>query len=168
MAKRRLLQWMRNRLILHADKVVLPMREKKALETAYAKAAPLVMAIAQKRYPAADMGGLERYNAGERYDTIKLQFPNGVVTEFAFEEGKGPYTPDTRYNTRMYLADQATANAVDKWGAARGEYQEECKKRLAAYSALIAGAGYVEDIVEMWPEAKDILPAGSPPIPLWT
>lgn len=167
MAKRRLLQWMRDRLNAHADKVVLPVKEKKALDGTYAKAAPLVIAVVIKRYPVADMKILQKYAAGKQRDKIKLQFPNGVVTEFSFEAGKGPYTScENGYSGPIFLADAATASAVDKWEVARGEYNEERKKRLAAYQALIAGSGYVEDITSVWPEVNGILPAGSPPIPL--
>jgi hypothetical protein len=165
-AKRRLLQWMRDRLNSHADKVVIPTRHKKALDTAYAKAAPLVLATVAKRFPVADMKVLQRYQAGDQHDEIRLQFPNGVVTEFKFDKDAGPYTPDAKYSRQIYLADAATAAAVDRWEVARGEYEEERKKRLAAYTALIAGSGYVEDIIDLWPEAKNILPVGSPPIPL--
>lgn len=165
-AKRRLLQWMRERLSSHADKVVLPAKELKALEAAYAKAAPLVLAVVAKRFPVADMKVLLRYESGSKCQKTKLQFPNGVVTEFTFADGEGPITPNNNSYGRMYLADAATATAVDKWELTRGEYDEERKKRLAAYGALIAGASYVEDITDVWPEVKGILPAGSPPIPL--
>lgn len=166
LAKRKLLQWMRERLTSHAGKVVLPAREKKALDAAYTKASALVLATVAKRYPLADMKVLERYEAGSKQSDIKLQFPNGVVTQFTFDDGAGPYTPSISYSGRMFLADASTAAAIDRWEAARGEYTEERKKRLAAYTALIAGADYIEDIIALWPEAKDILPAGSPPIPL--
>lgn len=166
MAKRRLLQWMRDRLASHAEKVVIPTREKRVLDAAYKKAESLVLGAVAKRYPVADMKVLAKYECSSQEGTVKLQFPNGVVTEFEFEEGRGPATPKNRSYSRMYLTDAATAAAVDKWEAARGEYTEERKKRLTAYGALIAGAGYVEDVTEVWPEAKSILPAGSPLIPL--
>lgn len=166
MAKRRLLQWMRDRLGSHAEKVVIPIREKKVLDAAYKKAETLVLGAVAKRYPIADMKVLAKYESASQDKTIKLQFPNGIVTEFEFDEDHGPRTPNTRNYSRIYLADAATATAVDRWETARGEYTEERKKRLAAYAALIAGAGYVEDVTEVWPEAKTILPAGSPLIPL--
>lgn len=164
MAKRKLLQWMRERLSSHAEKVVLPVKEKKALDAAYAKAAPLVLAVVAKRFPVADMKVLLRYESGGKSQKAKLQFPNGVVTEFTFADDQGPVTPNNNSYGRIYLTDAPTAAAVDRWEVARGEYNEERKKRLAAYGALIAGAGYVEDITDVWPEVKGILPAGSPPI----
>lgn len=166
MAKRRLLQWMRDRLNSHAEIVVIPAKAKKLLVSAYSKAEPLVVGIVQKRYPQRDMDVLLKYDCARRHAKIKMQFPSGVVTEFEFdEEHGGAYVPGGRCN-HVFLADAATAAAVDKWEVARGEYKEERKRRLAAYSALIAGSSYVEDIIAAWPEAGNILPAGSPLIPL--
>lgn len=164
MAKRRLLQWMRERLNAHADKVVVPIKAKKILDAAYKKTEPLVFAAVAKRYPTADMKVLRKYECAAQEEKVRVQFPNGVVTQFEFERERGPYTPGHR--SIMFLVDSATAAAVDKWETARGDYNEERKRRLAAYYALVNGAGYVEDIVDVWPEVKDILPAGSPPIPL--
>lgn len=166
MAKRRLLQWMRDRLSAHAEKVVIPAAEKKTLDAAYAKAAPLVTATVAKKYPPSDMKVLRKYSAGSQHDSIKLQFPSGVVTEFKFEKDEGPYTARASYDDRIFLADAPTTAAVEKWEAARDAYVTERKKRMTAYRALIDGASTVEDIVDVWPEVKGILPAGSPPIPL--
>lgn len=80
MAKRRLLQWMRERLSHHADKIVVPVKERKALDAAYAKAAPKVAAIVQKKFPPAEMKVLSKWKAAAKCDCAKLQYPNGVVT----------------------------------------------------------------------------------------
>lgn len=166
MAKRRLLQWMRDRLVAHANQVVIPASQKKALDAAYKYAAPRVRLAVEKRYPPAEMKVLRKYGAGCAQQTVKLQFPTGVVTEFKFTEGEFPYTASLPYNERMFLADAATAAAVERWEAARDAYKAERDKRLTAYKAMINGASTVEDIVALWPEASGILPAGSPPIPL--
>lgn len=167
MAKRRLLEWMREKLNSHASKIVLPVREKKALDTAYAKAAPLVAAIVQKKFPPAEMKMLAKWKAAAQCKSPKLQLPNGVVLEFKFADDEGPLRPDQYdYRGQIYLANSETAVAVERWRTAVESYDNERKARLVAYEALIRGASYVEDIVEIWPEVKGILPAGSPPIPL--
>lgn len=167
MAKRRLLQWMRERITGHADKVVIPASERKSLDAAYKKALPLVAAIVSKKFPPSDMKVLAKYKGTTIAKCAKLQYPNGSVVEFKFEQDDQPLRPDAyEYNGQMYLADAATAAAVDRWLTTREQYDAERKKRIAAYTALIAGAGYIEDIEEVWPEVKGILPAGSPPIPL--
>lgn len=166
MAKRRLLQWMRDRLNSHADKVVLPVAEKKVLDAAYKRAEALARSAVQKKYPPADMRVLEKYKCVSREVSIKFQLPNGVVTQFMFNGDDRLAIPSSWSYNEIFLADTATANAIEKWTTARDAFKTERTKRLTAYKALIDGSGYVEDIAEFWPEAKAILPAGSPPIPL--
>lgn len=167
MAKRRLLQWMRDRLGEHADKVVIPLAEKKAMEAAYRKALPKVVAVVQKKFPPAEMKVLQKWKSACEADTARLQYPSGVVTEFKFSTGDFPLIPsEYQYRNQMYLVDAGTAGAVDAWKSAAELFESERKKRLVAYKALIAGATTVEDLTDIWPEAKGILPAGSPLIPL--
>jgi hypothetical protein len=167
MAKRKLLQWMRERLISHADKIVIPVAEKKALDAAYRKALPKVLAVVQKKFPPAEMKVLAKWRAVCNCDAAKLQYPTGVVTEFKFHADDKPQrASDYEYRGQMYLVDAATAAAVDAWKSAAELYESERGKRLVAYKALIAGASTVEDLTDVWPEAKGILPAGSPLIPL--
>lgn len=166
MAKRRLLQWMRERLNGHAEKVVLPAVEKKALDAAYKKAETHVRAAVQKKYPPADMRVLEKYKATNKCCQVNFTFPNGVVTQFSFSGDERPLVPGSAPYREMYLADAATAAAVEKWIAARDAYTAERKKRLEAYRALTLGASHVEDILAVWPEAAGVLPAGSLPIAL--
>lgn len=167
MAKRKLLQWMRDLLTKHAEAVVIPLAEKKALDAAYKKAAPLVRALVEKRFPPADMKVLKKYGAACELCAAKMTLPNGVVTEFKFNEGDQPLGRDSyEYRHVMHLGDAKLAAAVEVWLAAIETFKAERAKRLTAYKALIAGSSNVEDIVDFWPEAKGILPAGSPPIPL--
>jgi hypothetical protein len=167
MAKRKLLQWMRDLLTKHAETVVVPVGEKKALDAAYKKAAPLVRGLVEKRFPTADMKVLKKYGAACDLCDVKLTLPNGVVTQFKFNEDDRPLGRDTyEYRNVMHLADTKMAAAVECWLAAVETFKTERAKRLTAYKALIAGSSNVEDIVEFWPEAKGILPAGSPLIPL--
>lgn len=167
MAKRRMLQWMRDRLISHADKVVLPAIEKKALDAAYKKAVPRVVAVVEKKFPPADMKILMKWGCTTDCGAAKVQYPTGVVTEFKFQDGDKPQcVGGYEYRNQMYLVDATTAAAVDAWRAAHEAFETERKRRLVAYGALINGASNVEDLTDVWPEAKGILPLGSPPIPL--
>jgi hypothetical protein len=167
MAKRPLLMWMRDKLRRHAEEVVIPTKEKRVLDAAYAKAQGLVRAIVEKKFPPDAMKILEKFHVATAIEDPQLQFPNGVVTEFKFGESDMPLRPDTyEFNRQIFLADTKTAEAVEKWVTARDAYKAERSKRLTAYGALIDGAKFVEDISDMWPEVKGLLPAGSPPIPL--
>lgn len=167
MAKRKLLQWMRDQLNSHAERVVIPLKEKAALDTAYAKASGLIAKVVQQKYPVADMKVLAKYKAAAPDFEIKVQFPNGVVSQFRFEADDAPRVPDHfEARNRIYLLDQKQADAAERWLSTSEAYKAERKKRLAAYKALTQGASYVEDIVELWPEAAKIIPQTALPIAL--
>lgn len=167
MAKRRLLQWMRDRLCAYAQNIVLPPVEKRNLDAAYKRAATLVTNVVTKKFPVSEMAVLNKWKSATHCIEPKLQFPNGVVAQFIFVADEAPLRPDEfDYRNQVFLADAATAAAVDKWLTCKEAFETERKKRLSAYAAMIAGAGYVEDVIDIWPEAKTILPAGSPPIAL--
>lgn len=167
MAKRKLLQWMREQLKEHAEKVVLCSAEKKALDAAYKKAAPLVTAIVHQKFPPAEMKILSKWKCGSVKDDPKLSIPDGTVIQFVFERDDYPACPSGyEYNRQIYIANATVAAAVEKWIAARDAYKAERKKRLDAYSAMIDGSSTVEDLIGVWPEVAGVLPAGSPPIAL--
>jgi hypothetical protein len=165
MAKRKLLQWMRDRLCSHADKVVIPVKQHRALEAAYAKALPLVRAMADKKFPPSDMKVLTKYAATCIVSSAQITFPDGSVRQFTFRDAD-KLTVASGYSRHMYLADAKTAAAIDAWQTAEETFKSERNKRLAAYKAMIAGSSFVEDVIEVWPEAKGVLPVGSPPIAL--
>src|SRR6185437_10270267 len=137
MAKRRMLQWMRERLHAHADKVVMPAVEKRALDAAYKKAAPRVLAIVHKKFPPAEMKVLGKWGSAAVRTEATLQYPTGAVVKFVFLDDEKFDCPQTyEYRSQMYLADGATATAVDAWLSAKEAFDAERKKRLTAYKAL--------------------------------
>lgn len=167
MAKRRLLQWMREKLENHAHNVVLPAKEKAALDSAYAKAMPLVRKLVETRYPKADMKVLAKYGHGAADREVKVQHPNGVIDQFVFDKDDAPYVPGGyEHRNRIYLATAETAAAIERWIKARDAYKTERDKRLEAYKALILGSSFVEDIVAVWPEAAKVIPPTALPIAL--
>src|ERR1700728_3939839 len=167
MAKRKLLQWMRDQLKEHAEKVVLCSAEKKALDAAYKKAAPLVTAILHQKFPPSEMKVLAKWKATSFEDDPKLSTPDGSVTQFIFDKDDYPMKPNSwDYDRQIYIANATVASAIEKWIIARDAYKAERKKRLDAYSAMIDGSSTVEDLIGVWPEAAGVLPSGSPPIAL--
>lgn len=166
MAKRRLTQRMREMLISHIQGVVSPKKELASLEAAYAKAAPLVMADVHKKYPPNDMKICRKYDATFVDDCIKLSFPDTSVHMFNFAEDTGPLVTKRTYNNQIYLASDRTAKAVEVWISAKECFDKAQKDRVAAYKALVHGAGYLDDVVEVWPEARTIIPLNALPIAL--
>jgi len=167
MAKRRLLQWMREHLKEHASKVVTCSAEKKALDAAYKKAAPLVSSVVSQKFPPSEMKVLAKWKCTYDEAEVKLSVPDGSVVEFVFEKDDYLQRPESyEYNRQIYLATATVAAAVEKWKTASDAYKTERKKRLTAYGAMIDGSSTVEDLIGVWPEAAGVLPAGSPPIAL--
>ena len=167
MAKRRLLQWMRDKLITHATTNVSPAKEAKTLAAAYRKAEPLVRKVVEAKYKPADMAICAKYELTKPDACIRLQFPNGAVQVFDFNEKEtAPIVTTGSCYSRMYLADEKTANAVEAWVTARDAFKTESKRRIDAYKALVMASSTVEDVIAAWPEVASLLPAANDLIPI--
>lgn len=167
MAKRRLLQWMRDKLISHATNSVAPAKEAKALTAAYRKAEPLVRKLVEAKYKPADMVICEKYGLTKHDTCIKIQFPSGAVQQFDFAEAEtAPVVTSGSCYSRMYLSDEKTALAVEAWVVARDAFKAEVAKRINAYKALVMASSTVEDVVAAWPEVVNLLPAANDLIPI--
>lgn len=164
MAKRRLLEWMRCKLVAHAREVVAPIKEKKELDSAYEKASTLVRSMLLTKYPPKEMVVLKKFGFGGFVCSIKVQFPNGVVDKFEFEEDDAIFIASS-YG-QIHAVNQKTADAIERWSRVKATFTKERDKRVAAYKALVDGSRYVEDIVAVWPEAVYIIPPTALPIPL--
>lgn len=165
-AKVRLNAWTRDNLKAVAKKAVSPATERAALAVAYKSAAPLVRKMVEAKFPAKDMRVCAKYDVAEVDDCINMQFPNGVVDTFYFDEGTGPLVARATYHGQMYLADADTATAVEVWLDRKKAFEAERKKRLAVYVSLIETTTYAEDLVSVWPEAAEHIPAHHLPVAL--
>lgn len=167
MAKRKLLMWMREKLIAHATNNVAPAKEAKALAAAYKKAEPLVRKIVEAKYKPADMAVCQKYDLTKPDACIRVQFPSGAVEQFDFASTEiAPIVTKGSCYSRMYLADEKTANAVEAWVAARDAFKAEAKRRVQAYTALVHASTSVEDVIAAWPEVANLLPAANDLIPI--
>lgn len=160
MAKRQLRQWMRDKLIAYATDHVKPVAEAKALAVAYKKAEPLVRKIVEAKYKPADMAVCAKYKLTQRDMCIKVQFPNGSVEEFRFNDKEtAPLVAnDGNCYRRIYIADDKTAAAVEAWSAANDAFKKECTVRVNAYKALVMASGTLDDVIEAWPEVSSVIP----------
>lgn len=167
MAKRPLRQWMREKLIAHATKNVSPVKEAKALASAYKKAEPLVRKIVEAKFKPDDMLICSKYGLTQRDTCIRVQFPNGAVQQFDFtDKNTAPIVAHGSCYNRMYLADEKSANAIETWVTARDTFKTEAKRRIQAYTALVQASGSVDDVIKAWPEAADLIPPASEMIPI--
>lgn len=162
MAKRHLYAWMRAQLRDHVNKNVHPVAEKKAMDAAYKKALKPILAVVHKKWPVKDMAVLEKHGVSETAATINLSFPNGVVQQLAFDND-APLCPNRGRYHQMFLVDQDTADAIEAFLDAQKVYNTERERRVKAYLALIDTSKYIEELVDVWPEAATLLPQGSVP-----
>lgn len=168
MAKRRLLEWMRDRLNAHVSEKVDPPLERRAMDAAYRKLAPAVTRVVQKKYKPTDMAVLEKYEVARRDTCVTLTLPDARVVQFRYRtEEEAPTVAATRdCCSRMYLADESLAQLYDAHWKAAEAHKNETKRRVEAYRTLVKFAVTVEDVVEVWPEAAQILPATALSAPL--
>lgn len=168
MSKRKLLQWMRDTLTNHAKERVDPPAERKAMDAAYKKAAPLVSRMVQKKYKPTEMEILRKYEVATRDDCIRMTLPDSRVVTFNYRtEDEAPLVAQANNRRgRMFLADEPLMLAYDAYTKAEEAHKDERQRRVAAYGTLIRSAATVEDIVEVWPEAAALLPATAMMAPL--
>lgn len=157
---------MRDKLLNHVKEIISPARERRALDAAYAKAAPLVTAVVAKKYPARDMALLEKYRVSCHHIEIKVQGPNGQVTMFKFEKDDSVAVPQSTDYRQIFLVDAAILAAVEKHNGAKDTFDKERERRVQAFRTLLSSAAYVEDVTDVWPEAGTILPATAMTAPI--
>ena len=155
--KTRLTAVMRQRLTSLAQRIVSPAEAKKRMDDATAKAAPLVLAAVHTKYPPKDMKVLAKYGKASVDNCIKLQLPNGVVDIFNFPNDTGPLVAKkTSYGQMYSVNDSAVGKIIQDAIDAAEAFSKERKARVCAYAALIDGTTYLEDLVELWPEAAQV------------
>lgn len=168
MAKRRMLQWMRDKLISHVSNHVSPVAEAKVLAAAYKKAEPLVRKIVETKFKPADMAVCEKYGLTQRDRCVRVQYPSGVVQEFQFENDEAAPIIASKGNcySRVYIADEKAAVAIEAWNTATEAFKKEKTIRVNAYKALVLASGTLDDVIEAWPEVADLIPAANSLIPI--
>lgn len=162
--KLRLLASHKQLLFDNAAKHILPKALKDAYDAAYAKAAPLAFTSVTAKFKQSEMDVLEKFGCATRTNSARLHYTSGAVQVFDWrpdtkdeEKPKVPSSHEYRYS-QMYQADQKTADAVDAWVKTRDAYTTEYDKRKRSYQALIQGANYLEDLLDIWPEAAALVP----------
>lgn len=166
MAKRRLLEWMRDRLSSHVHEKVDPAAERKAMDVAYRKITPMVTRMVARKFKPEEMKILAKYSVSNEDTCIHITMPDSRVVEFELREADAVTVPYGRCQNRMYLGDDVMMAAYDVHQKAVEAHEAETKRRIEAYRVLIRSATTVEDIVEVWPEAAALLPATAVMAPL--
>lgn len=166
MAKRPLREWMRDVLNRHVSSKIDPPAERKAMDAAYRKAAPMVSRMVARKFKPEEMKILTKYGVSNLDTCIKITMPDARVVEFELREADAVAVPSGRCQGRMYLGDDILMAAYDAHHKSVEAHENETNKRIAAYRALIQSASTVEDIIAVWPEAAALLPATAVMAPL--
>lgn len=159
MAKRRIYGGVKAKLINAAKEIIDPKAEREALDAAYSVAEVLVRAAIEDRFPPRDMSVLAKYSCVTQEEDPKLQLPTSAVKEFKFQDDTAPLIPNVYdYKRIIYLGGEDCETAIDQWRDALQAYEAEKNKRLEAYRTLVLGSTYLEDIIQVWPEAASLVP----------
>lgn len=164
MRKVLLTQTMRRTLLQDAEKMVCPRTLKESVNKAYDRTAPKLLVFIEKRFPASDMAVLNKYSETREQNNWSFRFDNGVVDQFNF------ITPILRpdgysYNGSVLLATGETIwTRFEEWKDASKAFEAEKRKRIDAYSAVLRGSRYLEDVAQIWPEVVKYMPSPALPI----
>lgn len=107
MAKRRLLEWMRERLNRHVSEKVDPVVERKAMDGAYRKIAPMVIRMVARKFKPEEMKVLAKYGVSDKDTCIRITMPDSRVVAFELRETDAVTVPSGGCQNRMYLGDEA-------------------------------------------------------------
>ncbi|HVJ31609.1 MAG TPA: hypothetical protein VND94_00720 [Terriglobia bacterium] len=159
MAKTRLTQWLRDKMLDKAKEQMVVTKEKAALDKAYAKCAPLVRKVVIAKFPVSDMDILAKYDLIRIDECIKLRLTAGGIVGFNFEQADAVRVPH-HYGcgSRIYEADEKLTKAHEDWSAAKDALDAAIAAKTADYRALISGSRYLEEIEAVWPGASFIRP----------
>lgn len=156
MAQTRLTWDKRQKLNQLASRLVVTPEEDKAIKVAYRKAAPLVRAAVEARYPHKDMLICKKYSAASIDDCIKVTHENGLVTQFIYHKGKGPLAVKTTQQGVIYQADAETFGAVEDWIKAQEVRAKARDQKMSDYRALVNHSRTYEQVLSVWPEAEAV------------
>lgn len=146
----------RNFLFDLAKTVARCPKEEDADAAAYKKAAPMVRALVEARYPVKDMKVLKKYGCAELRGKPKVTLTAGGIVEFAFREpDECPLAPADYDNRRaIYAASANETKAIEDCSTASAAYKKAREAKLNDYKALILASATLAEVEKVWPEAS--------------
>jgi len=167
MGKTRLNKSIRLHLFSLVDEIVKPKKELDTLERDYNRIAALIRVMFEKSYPKKQMDTLTKYDCSSIKYRVKVQLSSGAVDQFFFLDGEGVTVPDVFSHTgKVHSLNQLQTHKFKRWIESREDYDEEKKKRVSAYKTLIRTSTYLEDVVDVWPEAIEAKPKPQALVPV--
>jgi hypothetical protein len=157
MAKLRLNKEMREALTAFANENVRSTSFSAAVDGAYAKALPLVLAAVAKKYPAADMDVLAKYDLAKPDSCLIGYSGTSQQLRFNCRGADAPTVPSGYCSSRNYSWPDKCASAIEDYNFKVEQANEETRRILRDYHTLIANYQTVEDVLEVWPAAQSVL-----------
>lgn len=121
----------------------------------------LVTGMVVKRFPPADMRVLKQYDCTEKCHAVFIENLRGVKTNrlgrapFNFRCG-GAVPLQPAGTSMVFIADDATRDAVENYILAKEALEEALKTKLADYYGLIEASVTFEQVLAVWPEAEAV------------
>lgn len=147
----------REALMSFAHNNIVCAEEAAAMDAAYDRAKPLLLAAVHNRFPAADMEVLERYGAARRDDCVRFGGSYDTESTFYFRKGDAdvPLVPrQTGCGQLYYEWSKEARNALNAYVLARQAYEKARKSKLDDYRRLIVGSRTFNDVISVWPAAE--------------
>lgn len=146
----------REALMTFAHNNVTCAAETAAMDAAYDRAKPLVLAAVHNRFPIADMVVLERYGAARRDDCIRFGGSYDTESTFYFrkDDTDVPLVPrQTGCGQLFYEWSKEARDALNAYVLARQALEKARRSKLEDYRRLIVGSRTFNDVVAVWPAA---------------
>ena len=135
--------------------------EQAALDKAYEAAIKLVVPEIIKRFPIADMEILRKYKTAVLVYEINKghSFRDDLKFSFRADDERTPWQPDVGWNDiEVFDWKEKTVEAVIDYNRARNIYYKAREVKGAHYNTIISSATNLEQIINVWPAAKAIIP----------
>lgn len=157
----RLLSNHRQILLALMQQVVDCPAEAKAEAATYAKAEPAVTKLVTSRFPATDMTVLLKHEVAYRDRCLNIQLHDGETIRFTFkDQNAAPLVPGREgwghCSRRIYLADDKQTKLIEAWVNAYKALDTAQRQKRSDYTAFINTATTYEQVLEVWPEAKQV------------
>jgi hypothetical protein len=154
----------RERLCQFAKDSIKVPDETKALDMTYNKAAVLIRAEIDKKFPPSDMAILDKYKVAKADYCInnRYGFMDDVKFTFRNDDVRAPLLPNRGCSDRSFEWTEKTKAAIAAYNAAAEVHKKAFDEKLHNYRALIFSSRNFNEVVKAWPAAEQLRPFCSP------
>ena len=129
----------------------------KTVQKAYDKALTLVVKDVTSKYPIEDMKVLSKYGKSTLDDCLLGYGDNGQALRFVTKEDDALTVPSGYCKSRSYKWSDRTAKAIEDYNFLISQEKEDMLEIIRDYQALINNYTTVDDLLEIWPSAVEVL-----------